>query len=103
MQKQVSNEPTSCEQEVVLRLESGEKLILNIAPLASLFDHFEMGDPKEFSERFQVLMDRYVETIEIVESGFDIRDFKADYEFLRQFRQAFKLMARKEAESGNGR
>ncbi len=100
MQKQVPQEPTSYEQEVVLRLESGEKLILNIAPLATLFDHFEMRDPKEFSIRFQDLMDRFVETIEITESGFEINLFKADYELLRAFREAFKKMARKEESNG---
>lgn len=100
MQKQVPNEPTSYEQEVVLRLESGEKLIVNIAPLATLFDYFELKDPLEFSVLFQDLMDRYVETINIAESGFELNYFKDDYQLLRQFRLAFKRMERKEGNLG---
>ncbi len=78
--------------EVVLTLQSGEKLIVNIQPFAEFLEEAEIKTPEELSSRFQVLMDRFVETVQTDPSSFDVNLFKNDYEFLRKCRELFKQL-----------
>ena len=95
MQNSTQNEPTS-QVEVVLALQSGEKLILNLQALAEIFEDAGMKNPDGFRQRFQELMDRYVETIQTDPSTFNVNLFKDDYEFLRKFRELFSRITWKE-------
>jgi hypothetical protein len=95
MQTTQHPEPTS-KVEVVLALQSGEKLIINLTALGELFQETDMKTPDEFRIRFQDLMDRYVETIQTDSTLFDLNLFKDDYDFLRKFRELFNKMSWKE-------
>jgi hypothetical protein len=96
MQNSANKEKTAS-MEVLLALKSGEKLIINLQTLADFFEDAEMDTPMEFSERFQELMDRFVETVDqSPDSAFDQIQFKQDYEFLRKFRELFKQITWKE-------
>jgi hypothetical protein len=95
--KSTTPEHPSAKVEVVLALPSGEKLILDIQAFADFFEEAEMRTPQEFSDRFQQLMDQFVETVDqSPDSAFDQIQFKSDYEFLRKFRELFKRLEWKE-------